>query len=45
MLIAFLAEMVLWALNVMLSSGVGTVEVEVARIAGPMGLGILFVLL
>ena len=43
--IALLAEMVFWALQVVLPSGVGTLEVEVAIIAGPMGLGILLVLL
>jgi hypothetical protein len=43
--IAFLAVMMIWTLGVVLLSHVGALEVEVAVIAGPMGVGILFVLL
>jgi len=43
--IALPAEMVFWALYVVLPSGVGTVEVEVAASTEPMGPGIVFVLL
>jgi hypothetical protein len=43
--IAFRAVMMISTLLVVLLSHVGALEVEVAVIAGPMGVGILFVLL
>jgi hypothetical protein len=43
--IAFLAVIMISTLHVVLPSHVGAREVEIAVIAGPMGVGILFVLL
>ena len=43
--IAFLAEIVIWALHVVLHSHVSAFKIEVAVIAGPVKVGIFFVLL